>query len=81
MYFRSPLTAFAPVATDGIRPCTELNPCDALAKYAGVLEEHPMPLSFDSLCGGMLKSNAAWTIAPVIESCPHPAQSVDMPPS
>ena len=26
------LAAFAPVATEGIRPCTALNPCDWLAK-------------------------------------------------
>ena len=43
----------------GMRPCTELNPCDWLTKYAGVLDEQPMPLIFASLCGSISSSNTA----------------------
>ena len=64
-----------------MRPCTELNPCDALKKYAGVFDEQPMPLIFATLCGGMSSSKNACTIAAVIESWPQPAHSVDIPPS
>jgi len=64
-----------------MRPCTELKPCEALRKYAGVFDEQPMPLSFATPCGAMSSSKNAWTIAAVIESWPHPAHNVDMPPS
>jgi hypothetical protein len=69
------------VAIDGIRPCTELKPCDADKKYAGVFDEQPMPLIFATPCGGISSSKNACTIAAVIESWPHPAHSVDIPPS
>ena len=64
-----------------MRPCTELKPWDAEAKYAGVFDEQPMPDSFAIRCGGMDSSKAAWISAAVIESWPQPAHSVDMPPS
>ena len=41
---RSRLASLAPVATDGIRPWTALKPWAWLTKYAGALEEQPMPL-------------------------------------
>src|ERR1019366_8226711 len=44
IYIRSRLAAFAPLATLGMRPCTELKPCDCRMKYAVVFDEHPMPL-------------------------------------
>ena len=75
------LAAFAPVATDGIRPCTELKPCDCRMKYAVVFDEQPMPLIFAARCGGTLSSQNACVIAAVTESWPHPAQSVDIAPS
>ena len=37
-----------------------------------------MPLSFATRCGGMSSSKKACTMAAVIESWPHPAQSVDI---
>src|SRR5690606_21220698 len=77
----SRFAADAPVAIDGIRPCTELKPCDAPRKYAGVFDEQPMPLTFAARCGGTSSSKKACTIAAVIESWPQPAQSVDIPPS
>src|SRR5580704_6438425 len=81
MYINSRLAAFAPVAMGGMRPWAEFKPCAELTKYAGVLEEHPIPLSFAMRCGGVESSQSARTIAAVMESCPHPAHSVDMAPS
>ncbi len=40
------LASSAPVATDGMRPCTELKPCVGFRKYAGLLLEQPMPENF-----------------------------------
>ena len=81
MYRRSRLAALAPVVTDGMRPCTELNPCDWLTKYAGVFDEQPMPLIFASMCGSTSSSKTAWMIAAVTESWPQPAHKVDTVPS
>src|SRR5438445_10998229 len=74
------LASMAPVARDGIRPCTELKLCERLMKYAGLFDEHPMPLSFATRSG--------WTPIPYMASmmrsdialCPQPAQSVVLPP-
>ena len=44
-YAACELASSAPVATDGIRPCSALKPWLAWRKYAGVLLEQPMPLS------------------------------------
>ena len=41
----------APVATEGMRPCTALKLWERLMKYAGVLEEQPMPLGLMSNSG------------------------------
>ena len=43
--------SIAPVATAGIRPCTALNPCARPRKYAGVLDEQPMPENFATPTG------------------------------
>jgi hypothetical protein len=64
-----------------MRPCAELKPCAPRTKYVGVLEEHPMPLSFAIMCGGVESSQKACTMAAVTESCPHPAHNVDIAPS
>ncbi len=40
-----------------------------------------MPLSLAILCGSVDSSQNARVIAAVMESCPQPAQSVDMLPS
>ncbi len=45
------LASMAPVATDGMRPCTELKPCAEPRKYAGVLLEQPMPDSLITCVG------------------------------
>src|SRR5688500_11840449 len=81
MQMRSRLARLAPVNTEGIRPCTELKPWLAPRKEVGVFEEQPMPESFATRCGGRSSSKQAWMIAPEIESCPQPAQSVDTAPS
>ena len=81
MQMRSRFAAFAPLAIAGIRPCTELNPCDCFMKYAVVLDEHPMPLSFAAMCGGTSFSQKAWMSAAVTLSWPQPAQRVDIEPS
>src|SRR5689334_17814406 len=64
------LAALAPVATDGMRPCTELKPCACLTKYAVVFDEQPMPESLASVCGGMSSSQHACTMEAVTESWP-----------
>ncbi len=81
MYSRSRFARFAPVSTDGIRPCTLLKPCELPRKYVGVFDEQPIPDSFATLCGWMSRSKHAWMIAALIESWPQPAQSVDTGPS
>ena len=75
------MAAFAPVTSDGIRPCTPFKPCASRRKYAGVFDEQPIPDSFATLYGEIERSQNAWVIAAVIESCPHPAQSVVIAPS
>ena len=70
------LATTAPVATDGMRPCTELNPCDVLRKYAGLLLEQPMPESLMTSDGSMPSSKNESMMRSVIALCPHPAQSV-----
>ena len=50
-HWPGPLTLVAPVATAGIRPCTELNPCERERKYAGVFDEQPMPENFTTFSG------------------------------
>ena len=45
------LPSNAPVATDGMRPCTLLKLCARAMKYAGVFEEQPMPDSFSTRSG------------------------------
>ena len=41
----------APVATEGMRPCTLLKLCERDMKYAGVFDEQPMPDSFITRSG------------------------------
>ena len=53
MYCSSRFAAFAPMAIDGMRPCTELKPWPPLTKYAVVFDEQPMPESFTRFCGSM----------------------------
>src|SRR6185312_1756791 len=81
MKLRLRFAALAPMAIDGMRPWTELNPWPPLTKYAVVFEEQPMPESFTTFCGSSDSSQAASTIAAVIESWPHPAHRVDSAPS
>src|SRR5262249_53277760 len=71
---------FAPMAIDGMRPCTELNPWPPETKYAVVFDEQPMPESFTMFCGSMARPQQASIIAAVVLSCPQPAPSVDKPP-
>ena len=59
MYVSSRFAALAPVASAGMRPCTLLNPCDCLRKYAVVFDEQPMPLIFAARCGGISSSHKA----------------------
>src|SRR3954451_1569033 len=81
MYPSRRLAAFAPVATEGMRPCTELKPCDPATKYAVVLEEQPMPDSLTRFFGSIALAQLASTMAAVIESWPQPAHSVELAPS
>ena len=70
------LASIAPVATDGMRPCTELKPCDGFRKYAGLLLEQPMPESFSTRFGSTPISKNASMMRSEIALCPHPAHSV-----
>src|SRR5579862_4285877 len=70
------LASIAPVATDGMRPCTELNPCDGFRKYAGLLLEQPMPDSFRTRFGSTPISKNASMMRSEMALWPHPAQSV-----
>src|SRR5262245_12676962 len=81
MYDSSRFAAFAPIAIDGMRPCTELNPWPPETKYAVVFDEQPMPDSFTRFCGSSEIAQQASTMAAVMESCPHPAHSVESAPS
>ncbi len=81
IYVRLRLAALAPVAMEGMRPCTALNPCPPLTKYAVVFDEQPIPESFTTLWGGSASSQQASISAAVMESCPQPAQSVEFAPS
>jgi len=47
----------------------------------GVFDEQPMPESLATRCGSIDSSKQACTIAAEIESCPQPAQSVEIVPS
>jgi hypothetical protein len=58
-----------------------LKPCEFDKKYAGDFDEHPIPESLATLCGSMFICQHASTIAALIESCPHPAHSVESEPS
>ncbi len=69
------------MAMDGMRPCTELNPCPPLTKYAVVLDEQPMPESFTRFCGSTDRPQQASMMAAVMESWPQPAHSVESAPS
>src|SRR5262249_20726603 len=77
---RSRLASMAPVATEGMRPCTELKLWERLMKYAGLLEEHPMPLSFATRSGFTPISYMASIMRSEIELWPQPAHSVVLPP-
>ena len=70
------LASMAPVATDGMRPCTELNPCDWFRKYAGLLLEQPMPDSLSTRFGSTPISKKASMMRSVMALCPQPAHSV-----
>src|SRR5687767_10579099 len=80
MEMRFRLASIAPVATAGIRPWTALKPWDRDRKYAGVLDEQPMPENLATISGLTLISKNARTIWLLIASWPHPAQRVDFPP-
>src|SRR6266850_3405414 len=70
----------APVARDGMRPCTELKPCDWFRKYAGLLLEQPMPDSLITWSGWMPSSKNESMMRSVIALWPQPAQSVVLAP-
>src|SRR3954469_8286214 len=74
------LASIAPVPTEGIRPWTELNPCDAPRKYAGLLLEQPIPDSLITCRGSIPRSKNASIMRSEIALWPHPAQSVVLPP-
>src|SRR5690348_1005293 len=67
----------APVATEGIRPCSASKPWLYWRKYAGVLLEQPIPLNFTVLYGLTptdLHASIRWL---VMLLWPHPLQSVE----
>ncbi len=70
----------APVATEGMRPCTELKLKERDMKYAGDFEEQPMPLIFITRSGMMPISKNASVMRSEMALCPQPAHSVVLPP-
>src|ERR1035437_148162 len=72
--------SIAPVATEGMRPCTELKLCERFMKYAGLFDEQPMPLNFATRSGCTPISYIASMMRSEIALCPQPAQSVVFPP-
>src|SRR5690242_1655326 len=74
------LASVAPVPTDGMRPWTELNPCDPPRKYAGLLLEQPIPESLITFLGSMPMSKNASMMRSEMALWPQPAQSVVLPP-
>src|SRR5712691_3939711 len=74
------LASMAPVATEGMRPCTALKLCERLMKYAGALEEQPIPLGFMTRSGDTPISYMASMMRSEIALCPQPAHSVVLPP-
>src|SRR3954471_10557521 len=77
---RSLFASTAPVATEGMRPCTELKLCDLPMKYAGVFDEQPMPDILATRCGSTPISYMASMMRSEIALWPQPAQSVVLPP-
>src|SRR3954468_17423676 len=80
MPIRLRFASSAPVATDGMRPWTELKLCERLRKYAGLLDEHPMPENFASRSGCTPISYIASMMRSEMALWPQPAQSVVLPP-
>ena len=80
MGIRCLFASTAPVATAGMRPWTELKPCEPPRKYAGLLLEQPMPESLMTRSGGTPISKYASTMRSEIALWPQPAQSVVLPP-
>ena len=74
------LARMAPEAMAGMRPCTPLKACERLRKYAGVLDEQPMPLIFMTRSGSTPISNKASTMRSEMALWPQPAHSVLLPP-
>src|SRR5271170_7048838 len=74
------LASMAPVATEGMRPCTALKLCERLMKYAGVFEEQPMPLGLMSNSGCTPISYMASMMRSEMALWPQPAHSVVLPP-
>jgi hypothetical protein len=63
-----------------MRPWTELNPCAALRKYAGLLLEQPMPENLMTCVGSTPSSKNESMMRSVIALWPQPAHSVVLPP-
>ena len=74
------LASTAPVATEGMRPCTALKLCERPMKYAGLLDEQPMPLGLITRSGGTPISYMASMMRSEIALWPQPAHSVVLPP-
>ena len=74
------LASTAPVVTEGMRPCTLLNECERLIKYAGLFDEQPMPLIFITRSGSTPISYMASMMRSEMALWPQPAHSVDLPP-
>src|SRR5512142_128278 len=70
----------APVATDGMRPCTALKLCERLMKYAGLFDEQPMPEGLITRSGCIPISNIASMMRSEMALWPQPAHSVVLPP-
>ena len=76
----SRLASTAPVAIEGMRPCTPLKLCERLMKYAGLFDEQPMPLILMTRSGAKPISYMASMMRSEMALWPQPAHSVVLPP-
>src|ERR1017187_2666337 len=74
------LAIMAPVAMDGMRPCTALHPCDRLRKYAGDFDEQPMPENLPTRQGSTPLSESHSTPRSEKRLGPQPAHRVVLAP-
>jgi len=67
-----PIRQQRPVATEGIRPCTELKLCDRDMKYAGVFDEQPIRSAWPAVPAARPSRTSLSRMRSEMTLCPHP---------